>query len=319
MAEDRAYEAREVYREMYRDTYKNYSDDQLKIKRETAYQQTMTLTDPRDIRGAGQMLLAEMEVCNEILVGRAKVDEAILEKRAEWDAVLEKRREAAVLNLRASATPNGQLVLSILEDENRLDAQELHGWCDELSELPEEVFSQLLDDLVHDGFLERTQDGKYLLRTPCTKELQYDLPNAKKCWDRFSIVQLANFPDWEKTMKSIGHVILQLIADHGGPMSGFMCGYCAEKEGYPEADPVFLDSMRLMTSMQKGNIWMNTMKHLVDAGILMHAYPAKEFRRIEGSEYYQKFSLHLLDWFCDFAVVGYQEPEEKPEEEDDEE
>lgn len=58
MAEDRAYEAREVYREMYRDTYKNYSDDQLKIKRETAYQQTMTLTDPRDIRGAGQMLLA---------------------------------------------------------------------------------------------------------------------------------------------------------------------------------------------------------------------------------------------------------------------
>ena len=140
MAEDREYVAREVHRKVYRDTYKNYSDEQLKIKRETAYQQTMTLTDPRDIRGAGQMLLAEMEVCNEILVGRAKVEEAILEKRAEWDAVLEKRREAAVLNLRASATPNGQLVLSILEDEDRLDAQELHGWCDELSELPEGVF-----------------------------------------------------------------------------------------------------------------------------------------------------------------------------------
>ena len=193
MAEDREYAAREVHRKVYRDLYKNYSDDQLKIKRETAYQQTMTLTDPREIRGVGQMLLAEMEVCNEILVGRAKVEEAILEKRAGWDAVLEKRREAAVLNLRASATPNGQLVLSILEDEDRLDAQELHGWCDELSELPEGVFSQLLDDLIHDGFLERNEDGKYLLRTPCTKELQYDLPNAKSAGIAFLLSNLLTF------------------------------------------------------------------------------------------------------------------------------
>ena len=69
------------------------------------------------------------------------------------------KKEGRFLRLKNAASPNGQLVAAILEDEDGKTAEELAGWCDELAEIPDEKFSELLEGLITEGFLEK-DDGR---------------------------------------------------------------------------------------------------------------------------------------------------------------
>lgn len=79
MAEDRAYAAREVHRKVYRELYGKCSDAELRLKSEIAHQKIMSTQNLRE----GQLFLAEMEVCNEILNARQEIRDLIQRKSDE--------------------------------------------------------------------------------------------------------------------------------------------------------------------------------------------------------------------------------------------
>ncbi len=127
----------------------------------------------------GYKLLGEIDACNEILKERKEKRERAEKAKKDYMASLERRRDDALLTLKAAATPNGQLVAAILEDEDGKTAEELAGWCDELASLDEAEFRALLDDLVGDGILERkAEEQKYYLRVLCTEKVQWDAEAA---------------------------------------------------------------------------------------------------------------------------------------------
>ena len=135
-------------------------------------------TDPRSI-AQGYQLLGEVDACNEILAQRKEERDEIQSGKKKWVEELQKRKDDALLTLRAAATPNGQLVQAILEDEDRLSRSELAGWCDELASLDDAVLDQLLKDLVEDGVLESPDnEGRYRLRVVCDADMQWSADNS---------------------------------------------------------------------------------------------------------------------------------------------
>ena len=86
-------------------------------------------TDPQSI-AQSYRLLGEIDACNELLAQRKAEREEIKRGKKKWVEELQKRKDDALLALRAAATPNRQLVQAILEDKDRLSRSELAGWCD---------------------------------------------------------------------------------------------------------------------------------------------------------------------------------------------
>ncbi|MBR6039669.1 MAG: hypothetical protein IKP38_04215 [Clostridia bacterium] len=125
-----------------------------------------------DIRGIGEgyRYMGEMEACSELLSQRKAADQGIAKQKSEWQNGLDKRKEEAILRLPNAVSANGQLIASILEDEDGKTAEEIACWCDELEMLPEEDLQKLLDDLVKEGVLS-LEDGRYYLLCPCTESL----------------------------------------------------------------------------------------------------------------------------------------------------
>lgn len=136
----------------------------------------------------GYQLLGESDACNELLSQRQENRERVKNYKNEWRETLQKRRDDALLSLRAAATPNGQLVQAILEDEERMSQEELAGWCDELGSLDDETLSQLLNDLLDDDVLEWPDaDGRYRLRAVCEANQQWSLENGNRYIDKSDI------------------------------------------------------------------------------------------------------------------------------------
>ena len=123
----------------------------------------------------GYKLLGEIDACNEILKERKEAKEKIAAGKKEYESSLDRRRDDALLTLKAAPTPNGQLVAAILEEEDGKTAEELAGWCDELDSLDDADFRALLSDLVDDGIIEKREDGKYYLRVVLTDKVQWDV------------------------------------------------------------------------------------------------------------------------------------------------
>lgn len=118
-----------------------------------------------------EKILGEIDACNEIIANRKRHKENIQSAKEEWKRLCPLRQEKAILNLKAAASPNGQLIAAILEDEDGLTEHELESWCEELESLPEEDLRTLLSDLVSEGIIEGHKDGKYFLRRVCTGDL----------------------------------------------------------------------------------------------------------------------------------------------------
>ena len=89
--------------------------------------------------------------------------------------------EQAYNNLRAAYTPNGQLVFSILEEEDGQTAEEIRGWYEELMFLDDEEYSKLLDDLEKDEVIYKKSDKFYRLRG-CEENLTFRSHQDYKDW-----------------------------------------------------------------------------------------------------------------------------------------
>ena len=180
-------------------------------------------TDPSSI-SQGYRLMGESEACNELLAQRNAERERIKTGKEKWVEELQKRKDDALLSLRAAATPNGQLVQAILEDEDSLSQMELAGWCDELASLDDEELTKLLKDLVEDGVLASSgKDGRYRLRVVCDANQQWSSDNSIRA------ISHSAMRNKELAMK-----IMLLLDAEEEPMCAEDCA--AAQEWFPDAE-----------------------------------------------------------------------------------
>lgn len=96
----------------------------------------------------------------------------IEKKYNEFRAVdIDRRKHAAIINLKTAITPNGQLIAAILEEEGKLSFEALHNWCDEMRSLSDDELSDLLNSLVAEEVLSRQDELFYSLKNICDASL----------------------------------------------------------------------------------------------------------------------------------------------------
>ena len=155
-------------------------------------------SDNRRKYAAAEAVLAEKE--------RRKKEEDTIRK------IYEQRRDDAFLKLKAAYTPNGQLIVAILEDEKAMTEDELHNWCEELQAINEDDFHSLLQDLVDDGVIYQPEvsDGKYEILRICLKTKTFTYPYDYKSW--VEEVLALKYPDknFEKSLNSMKYTLSKL-------------------------------------------------------------------------------------------------------------
>lgn len=122
--------------------------------------------------------LGEMEACNIILERRQQKEEKAYQlmeaidnaKENEWVEQLNTRRMKAVLNIPNATSYLGQLVVSILTEEEGLNAESIRNWADELKTLDDKTYEKLLSGLVDEGVLD-VDHGKYCVLNVVTEDL----------------------------------------------------------------------------------------------------------------------------------------------------
>ena len=150
-----------------------------------------------------ETLVEESEYCSSLLQARANA-------RKEWRKTLPDRKRKAILNLKTAATPNGQLIAAILEDEGSLTVEEICSWCEELHELGQDKVQKILDELVSEGVLKK--NGKaYYSYIIYTKHLFPEHPAdwALKTWSQNG---------FSASDDSILFILLQALEIHGEAM-----------------------------------------------------------------------------------------------------
>ena len=128
--------------------------------------------------GAGNILMAEVEAAKRILDQRArkkKAEDAAIENYRKTVSV---RRKTAILNLKAAASENGQLVTAILEDEDGKTVEDFMDW-EEFSDLGREELELFLNELCKEGMIEHREDGRYYLLEILTDHM---LPQNIEKW-----------------------------------------------------------------------------------------------------------------------------------------
>ena len=127
--------------------------------------------------------------------------------------IYEQRVEKAFLNLKAAHTPNGQLVVAILEEEKSLTEDELHNWCVELQAINEDDFHSLLQDLVDDGVIYQPEvsDGKYEILRLCLKSRTFDYRYDYKTWVKKVIALKYPDKDFKVQFKTMEYTLSNLF------------------------------------------------------------------------------------------------------------
>ncbi len=148
-------------------------------------------------------------------------------KEEKIKTIFEDKIKKAYLNLKAAFTPNGQLVAAILEEENSLTESEIHNWCDELQEIDDNEFHELLQNLVDDGVIGKVEaddvvpEEKYQLLRMCLKSLGFDRTQSHggretyTSWVRKYLP--LRFPDkkFERFFDSSSHILEELDREKG--------------------------------------------------------------------------------------------------------
>lgn len=162
----------DTQRRLYTYRHEQDSDEELQrfVYQTTLKIQTMSVEGIARNRVSVEELLAETAVCNEILKMRKGMHEQTEKAHADWNAALQERRYAAVINLQEAVTPNGQLIAAILEEEGALSEKEIAAWCEELSAIESSTLHEILSNLVNEEVLE-VQNEKYDVRRLCTEDL----------------------------------------------------------------------------------------------------------------------------------------------------
>ncbi len=220
----------------------------------------------------GYKLLGEIDACNEILKERQERRERVEKAKKDYLNSLERRRDDALLTLKAAATPNGQLVAAILEDEGGMTTEELAGWCDELASLDEAEFRDLLDDLAGDGILER-KDGRYYLRVLCTEKVQWTAESAARYVERH----------FDEKRESLARTDMLAVIEHlrvqGEPLSAERCA---------ELDKEYAELFGGSEGARTASSYNVEMRRLAKAGVLANVYNT-------GGVYGQCFDFALIE------------------------
>jgi len=146
----------------YMNMYKSKGDNELHTIVSSNASQIALMSATGTSVAQADMLLAQMEAANRITYLRTEKKKAEINALIEFRNTLEIRKKKAILNLKAAASSNGQLITAILEDEDGKTADEFMDW-EELAELGEDGIKALLDELCKEGMIEIRDDGKYYL------------------------------------------------------------------------------------------------------------------------------------------------------------
>ena len=161
---------KETVKTSHRHEYMKKSDAELQALALSCSTMIMSLPATAQGNAEGIKLLAQAELCREIMDERKRDKEMADDAIEAWKDSLDDRRCAAILKLKTAVTANAQLVAAILEDEDGKTLEELAGFCDELSMIDENEFKLLMDNLVKEQIVEYKED-KYYLKNICTKTL----------------------------------------------------------------------------------------------------------------------------------------------------
>ena len=239
--------------------HREKSDSELQQIIHNDFQMVLGLSSDLQSLPQRQQLMGEIEACQELLSRLQRAEEEVAEEKKKWRYSLQKRKDDALLALRAAATPNGQLVQAILEDEDSLSFKEIAGWCDELGALDEEVLMQLLKDLVEDGVLEESDNGQYRLRMFCDENQQWDINQGCRYLENSGIFLHYDVP--------IVKTVLYLLCHYDEPMcpqdiidkNAALTGCNTEQIGFDKDISAF--SVRLvMGKMMRNNILTNAFR-----------------------------------------------------------
>ena len=254
-------------------THKDDSDEHLReiVTRNLSAAAGMPNTEDGIIES--YKLLGEAEACSELLSEREEKRERVRDAAEKWKRDLPGKKEGRFLRLKNAASPNGQLVAAILEDEDGKTAEELAGWCDELAEIPDEKFSELLEGLITEGFLEKDDKNRYHLLGICTED-PFLSPEAVEA--RLNRLYGEDNDEYNEKEKNTARWILYVLRDNGAPMSAQDCLDQMQDRSELPADLRFADMED--TSNEFEVRWR--MNHLAKNGILCKEYS------VDNKDYY---------------------------------
>ena len=158
----------------------------------------------------GQSYLAHMKAARQILDERKEKKQQKKDALDRWQNSQDEELRRCMLNLPCGSSANGQLVAAILEDEDGLTAQQIGGWCDELSQLDENTLDELLDGLVRERVLFQEGD-RFYLKNIVTEDLYPEYPLGW-CAER-----ILSFADQSLTPQKL--LLTRLICLNGAPMN----------------------------------------------------------------------------------------------------
>ena len=119
----------------------------------------------------------KMQAAADILAEKKRRKEASENVMKEYEETIEQ----SYRNLKVAHTPNGQLVVSILEEEDEKSAEEIRTWYEELMVLDDSEYYELLNNLEIDGVIYK-KEGKYCFYRTCEKNLAFPSSDAYLVW-----------------------------------------------------------------------------------------------------------------------------------------
>ncbi len=257
--------------------HKNDTDEQLKeiFVRNSGAIARMPQTESGILES--YKLMGEMEACSQILSERQAKKNRIKGAADAWQAGRKGKEKERFLYMKNAASPNGQLVTAILEDEDGKTAEELATWCDELEELPEEDFKSLLDGLVEEGFVERDDEERYHLLGICTEDPVLSPEMAERRSDRHY--------SYDEEERDNARRILYVLRKTNKPMNPQEC-----LDRFPEYPELRTDPRYAHAEPSPSEFDVRwTMKTLAEQGILSKEYS------VEDTDYY---------WFATLGKRG---------------
>lgn len=247
--------------------------------------------------------IGELQACKAILDAREGGEKQRKQKQKEWDDQLEVRKDSAALSLKAAATPNGQLITAILEEEDGKTKEEIAGFCDELSMLEDAEIDTLLNDLVSDGVIyQDLKTGVFSLYTICDGSLQWNREGALKRINHFFNSESDPNSYMSKRKQRDMKAIIELLDIQGGPICNYDVIDLAQR--YKEViDPNAVRALSSDNQIKAAEI-DGELQELEKMGILVKAYKTYNGRLVEA------FSINVAEVYTDdsdyydFAFIG---------------
>ena len=111
-------------------------------------------------------------VCKKLLNEKKDWKKRCVDARAELTSKMQRWRHEYILNLKAAASANGQLIAAVLEEEDGLTTDQIGSWCEELEMLSSDALDSLLHELCLERIIKRDNEGKYHLRYILNEDLK---------------------------------------------------------------------------------------------------------------------------------------------------